>query len=298
MSTQKSTTVRTIQDPQPQPLPLAFRAAAFGLRALGTVAPGRAAAASAKIFCHPMQHARPRREKEWLADALPFKVRVARNEIQAWRWGTGERHVFLMHGWAGRGAQLGAMVAPLLERGYSVVTWDGPAHGESGGRTSSLVELADATFAISRKLRREPYGIIAHSMGAGAAAVAISEGLGFERAVLISSPASILHFVHGYAEMMGFGPDMSDQIVGWMNRTYSVDLADYDVEAMDVPHGERMLLIHDDEDKEVPIEHGERVAKAVGAHRFVRTKGLGHRRILYAEETVHQAVEWIHGASH
>jgi pimeloyl-ACP methyl ester carboxylesterase len=242
-----------------------------------------------------MQHARPRRENEWLEDALPFKVRVARTEVKAWRWGTGDRLVFLMHGWAGRGAQLGAMVAPLLERGYSVVTWDAPAHGQSGGETSSLVELADALFAVARKLRQEPYGIIAHSMGAGAAAVAISEGLTFERAVLISSPASILDFIHQYTEMMGFSPGLREHIVGWMNRTYSVDLADYDVEAMNVPHGERMLLIHDDGDKEVPFEHSERIAKAVGARQLIRTQGLGHRRILYAEETVQQTIDWIHG---
>lgn len=295
-SLNKSTTVRAIESSQP--LPLTLRAAAFGLRALGTVAPQRAAATSAKLFCHPMQHARPNRERAWLEGALPFKVRVARNEVQAWRWGTGDRIVFLMHGWAGRGAQLGAMVAPLLERDYSVVTWDGPAHGESDGHISSLVELADAAFAVVRHLRQEPHGIIAHSMGAGAAALAISEGLEFEKAVLISPPASILDFVHDYADMMGFGPAIREHIVGWMNRTYSVDLADYDVEAMDVPHGDRMLLIHDDGDKEVPIEHSERIAKAVGAREFIRTQGLGHRRILYAEETVQQAIGWIHGASH
>lgn len=284
----KSTTVRTI--------PLTLRAAALGLRTLGVVAPKSAAATSAKLFCLPMQHARPRREHAWLEEALPFKVRVARNEIQAWRWGSGERVVFLMHGWAGRGAQLGAMAAPLVELGYSVVTWDGPAHGDSQGKTSSLVELADAAFAVARKLRVEPYGVIAHSMGAGAAALALSEGLPFQRMVMISSPASILHFVEGYAEMMGFSPGLREGITQWMNRTYSVDLADYDVEAMDVPHGDRILLIHDEGDKEVPIEHSERIAQAADIKHFHRTQGLGHRRILYAEETIRLAVDWIDGA--
>ncbi len=288
MSIDKSTTVRT--------LPFTLRAAACGLRALGTVAPERAAAASARLFCYPPQHPRPRREEAWLKEALPFKVRVARNEVQAWRWGTGSKVVFLMHGWAGRGAQLGAMAAPLVERGYSVVTWDGPAHGQSDGKTSSLVELADAAFAVARKLRVEPHGVIAHSMGAGAAALAMSEGLAFERMVMISSPASILYFIHGYAEIMGFSPGLRERMTRWMNRAYSVDLADYDVEVMDVPHGDRILLIHDEEDKEVPIEHSERIADAVGIKRFIRTQGLGHRRILYAEDTIQQAVQWIDGA--
>jgi pimeloyl-ACP methyl ester carboxylesterase len=290
MSINKSTTVRTI--------PLTLRAAACGLRALGAVAPGSAAAASAKLFCYPPQHPRPSREATWLEEALPFKVRVGRSEVQAWRWGTGSRVVFLMHGWAGRGAQLGAMAAPLVQRGYTVVTWDGPAHGESDGKTSSLVELADAAFAVARKLRAEPYGVIAHSMGAAAAALAMGEGLAFQRVVMISSPASMLHFIHGYAEVMGFSPGLRERMTRWMNRTYSVDLADYDVEVMDVPHGERILLIHDERDKEVPIEHSERIAKAAGIHQFIRTQGLGHRRILYAETTIEQAVGWIDGGQH
>lgn len=198
-----------------------------------------------------------------------------------------------MHGWSGRGSQLGAFAGPLVERGYSVVTWDGLGHGDSPGGSSSLVELADASFAVSRSLRTTPHAIVAHSMGAGAAAVAMAEGLDVNRAAWIAPPASLLHFVRGFHEIMGFSDDVGERITREMNERYSVDLADYDVEAMRVPHGERVLVIHDADDREVPIEHGRRVARVVGAAQFIETEALGHRRILRDSDIARRVTNWI-----
>ena len=58
-------------------------------------------------------------------------------------WGAGPS-VLLVHGWEGRGAQLGALVDPLVAAGYRVVALDGPAHGDSPGRLSTLALPAHA----------------------------------------------------------------------------------------------------------------------------------------------------------
>ncbi|MFT7074346.1 MAG: pimeloyl-ACP methyl ester carboxylesterase [Planctomycetota bacterium] len=288
-SAKKSTNVRA--------LPFPLRAVAMGLRTLDKFAPQRAATTSARLFCYPPKHARPRREQAWLENATPFRVRLGRSEVRAWRWGSGDRVVFLMHGWAGRGAQLGGMVEPLLKRGLSVVTWDGPGHGDSPGSSSSLVELSDSAFAVARHLRLDPHGIIAHSMGGGAMGLALAEGLDVKRAVLISPPASLLHYVDQYAGAMGFSLAMQDRLTETMNRSFRVNMADFDVEAMRVPGGERLLVIHDEGDLEVPFEHGERVARAVGAAGLIRTEGLGHKRILLSDRVVRTATDWIVDAS-
>lgn len=291
MDSGKSTTVRS--------LPLAFRAVGLGLRTLDRLAPARAAKVATTLFCRPPKHTRPKREEAWLGGATPFRVRQGRSQVQAWRWGQGERIVFLMHGWAGRGAQLGAMVQPLLDQGLSVVTWDALGHGESEGRSSSLVEFADAAFAVARELRQQPYGIIGHSMGASAASLAVAEELPTGRLALISPPASLLHFVDEYSRSMDFRPEMRERVIGRMNQTFKVNMADFDVENIGFDSfegGDHVLVIHDTEDREVSIEHGERVAKALGARRLHRTSKLGHRRILLADEVVQAAVEWIaHG---
>ena len=289
--TSKSTIDRSI--------PVQLRMARTGLRTLACVAPEKAAAITSQLFCRPQKHTRPPREQAALADALPFQVRVGRRPVQAWRWDpkvapTG-RTVFLVHGWAGRGTQLAGFVEPLVAKGYTVVAWDGPGHGASAGDSSSLVELADTVYAVARALRSTPVGIIGHSMGAVAAGLAIAEGLACERAVWISPPASLIDFVHSFADIMGFSPRMQERLTQRMNRTFTVNMADYDVEEMRIPHGDRMLVIHDTDDKEVPIEHGKRVAAAISAAELIETQGLGHRRILRADDVIQRSVGWIAG---
>ena len=61
-------------------------------------------------------------------------------------WGAGPT-VLLVHGWNGRGAQLGAFAPALVKSGYRVVTFDTPAHGRSPGRATNLPEISEAIHA-------------------------------------------------------------------------------------------------------------------------------------------------------
>ena len=54
-----------------------------------------------------------------------------------------------------------------------------------------------------------------------------------------------------------------------------------------------LLVIHDRQDREVPPENGERVAREAAAGRFLATDGLGHRRILRDPGVAAQAVAFL-----
>src|SRR6185295_15857353 len=75
--------------------------------------PAAGGALADRIFCTAPRHRAPEREREALASARPFRVRMGRRQLQAWRWGRGPV-VLLLHGWGGRGGQLSAFVEPLL----------------------------------------------------------------------------------------------------------------------------------------------------------------------------------------
>jgi pimeloyl-ACP methyl ester carboxylesterase len=47
-----------------------------------------------------------------------------------------------------------------------------------------------------------------------------------------------------------------------------------------------LLVVHDEQDREVPISHGESFAAGWPGARFLRTKGLGHQRILRDADVV------------
>ena len=165
----KSTNVRTKTKP-----PAALQALRMGLGALGAVAPQPAAAIAEHLFLTPKRHRRPAVEHELLAQARHLLVpgdasTVGSDQLASWEWGDEGPRVLLVHGWEGRGAQLGSLVQPLLDRGFRVVTFDAPGHGNSPGSTSSLVHFARAVERMT-----EAYGpfeaIITHSMGGAATA--------------------------------------------------------------------------------------------------------------------------------
>src|SRR3954471_12912224 len=92
-----------------------------------------------RLFTTPRRHARPDRERAVLATARELTIDVtlraprwngAHTTVAAWKWGQGPT-VLLVHGWEGRGSQLGSFVEPLVAAGLSVVAFDAPGHGDS-----------------------------------------------------------------------------------------------------------------------------------------------------------------------
>ena len=73
----------------------------------------------------------------------------------------------------GRGLQLGAFVEPLVEAGYRVVAYDGPAHGESPGRRTNIFKLTEGLMAVADAVGPLS-GVIAHSLGTTAVLLAAS----------------------------------------------------------------------------------------------------------------------------
>jgi pimeloyl-ACP methyl ester carboxylesterase len=53
------------------------------------------------------------------------------------------------------------------------------------------------------------------------------------------------------------------------------------------------LIIHDRDDRDVPWQEGEAVARAWPHARFLRTEGLGHRRILRDPEVIDRVLRFL-----
>ncbi|HET6922588.1 MAG TPA: alpha/beta fold hydrolase [Anaeromyxobacteraceae bacterium] len=256
-------------------VPAALRAA-FAL--LGRVAPGTAGAMAERLFLTPPRHAAPAREREALAGAVPFEVRLGRTALRAWRLGEGPA-VLLCHGWGGRGAQLLSLGEPLREAGFSLVTFDAPAHGRSGGRLASVPVFADAIAAMARQAGAR--AAVAHSMGGAALALAILRGLPVDAGVVVSTPRSPWPFFQAFGDALGLPPGIRDAARARLERRVGFTADAFDLPRMatgapPVP----LLVVHDRGDAEVPFADGADIAAAWPGARLLATEGLGHRRIL------------------
>jgi pimeloyl-ACP methyl ester carboxylesterase len=254
-----------------------------------------------RLFTTPRRHRRPDRERAVLASARELVVDVtlraprwqgAQCSIAAWRWGHGPA-VLLVHGWEGRGSQLGALVEPLVAAGLSVIAFDAPGHGDSPEHRLYLTDLADCITDVAAALG-PLHAIVAHSFGAAAALLAHARaGVSAQRNVMIAPNVLIDDSLRRFARVVGL--DESDRGALEQRLAEQTGLAPSSL-GLDRLAGERdsaLLVVHDRGDREVPYEHGARLAAAWPDAELRATEGLGHRRILRDSEVIAATVDFV-----
>lgn len=93
-----------------------------------------------------------------------------------YEYGKSDRKVLLVHGWSGRGTQLFKIADELLDNGYSVVSFDAPAHGKSKGNTTIMSEFIASILEIEKQYGPFEFAI-GHSLGGMSVLNAIKDGL-------------------------------------------------------------------------------------------------------------------------
>lgn len=265
--------------------------ATFGL--LDRTSPALAARLAEHLFFTPPRTRHSRRMEATLANARRRDVEAEGVRIATWAWGEGPT-VYLVHGWAGLGGQLGAFVQPLVEQGFQVVTFDGPGHGRSSGRRASIVHFARALAAVSGVFG-PAHGLIAHSLGAPAAAFAMRRGLPAGRAVFLAPPADPGDWSKQFASRLGVSSRVMSAMRVRSERWLGVPWTEVSLTGLAAGQSAPLLVIHDQEDRDVPFGHGAAVAAAWPGAQLVETSGLGHRRLLRDAGVVAQAVSFIAG---
>ncbi|MDA2931475.1 alpha/beta fold hydrolase, partial [Acidobacteria bacterium AH-259-O06] len=260
---------------------------------LGKVVPEFVARLARRRFLTPRRYKYTGRERELLRTGTPLRIPFRGGEMKATVWGQGPT-VLLVHGWAGRGAQLGAFVQPLVEKGRRVVAIDGPAHGASPGRRTNLIEFADALIAAERAVGTL-HGIVAHSFGGAATAVALDRGLNTKRVVLIASPSSLRKVLSGFAAFLGLPERVVPRLLASIQAEVGVTIDELAIARIAPQLQAEALIFHDSADREVPFEDGVAIAHAWPGARLRAVEGRGHRRILRAEEVVQEAVMFLTG---
>ncbi|HEY7724352.1 MAG TPA: alpha/beta fold hydrolase [Anaeromyxobacteraceae bacterium] len=267
MPRDKSTTVRSV----------GTGALRLGLAVGGAIAPALAARAAERMFLTPPRHPPPPREGELLAGAEPFAVRAGAEILRCWRFGEGPP-VLLVHGWGGRGGQMAPLAPALRAAGRAAVTFDGPAHGASSGRTASVPAFADAVAAVAAHVGAR--AAVGHSMGAAGLALAMIRGLELDAAAFLAPPRSPAAFLARFFDALRLSAPVREGVRARLERRLRIGVDALDLPrmagGMEVP----LLVVHDRGDGEVPWADGAAIAAAWPGARLVTTDGLGHRRII------------------
>ena len=262
-------------------------------RALGRVAPAQAAALAEEVFCRPPR-ARPRaHEEEFLATGRHFLLPISTGTLHAWEWGAGPT-VLLVHGWGSRAARYRTLAPLLVERGFRVVAYDGPAHGRSPGKRTSLPEYSAALLEVAGLLG-PLHAAVGHSLGGAAVAVALHRGLRLERAALIAPFGAPPEFVDKFAAMIALPKQAQDRMVANLEKRLALRFQDFHIAELARALHTAALVIHDKEDQDIPLEEGRAIAHAWPGSRFIETVGLGHHAIMRDPGVARLVVEFVAG---
>lgn len=258
---------------------------------LGRFAPSLTADVARRLMMRPHQNP----PRSWELDALDSAERVTlRFGLSALRWGTHGPVVLALHGWRGRATQFARFVAPIVASGRQLIALEAPGHGRSPGRESNVVAFAQALHEAASELRGLE-ALIGHSMGGGAAMLAIAEGLPVERAVVIGAPAALTRVLDRFADEIALPASAKRAFFASVDRHVGMPAAAIDSSAL----GHRLdlpgLVVHDRDDDMVPFAEGESLARDWRGAEFLATEGLGHRQVLADARVIERVMAFLGG---
>jgi pimeloyl-ACP methyl ester carboxylesterase len=279
--------------------PAGLRWLRWQLNVLWKVAPEMAFRQAWKLFCTP----RRLTTKDWEAPALAAArrriVAYATGSVAVYEWGPAAAPaVVLVHGWEHRASFWRAWVQPLLAAGYRVVALDGPAHGASAGRQTTLIDFGSAVQAVI-DAAGEVRAIVAHSFGAASVAgmpVRLAGNVSLPRLVLLSAPLSPEAVAGRFADFLGLPADLVTRFAQHIQHIAGRSAESFAVATAGPATGaEKVLVMHDEGDEIIPFAEGQQIAAAWPDAVLHATQGLGHNRILRDAGVVQAAVTFIRG---
>jgi pimeloyl-ACP methyl ester carboxylesterase len=247
-----------------------------------------------KLFTTPIRHKSPKREMEMDQKSIQTLITVpsVNKKVVVYQYGISEKKVLLVHGWSGRGTQLCRIADVFLKLGYSTVSFDAPAHGKSPGKTSIMVDFIDSILEIDKLYG--PFDIaIGHSLGGMSVLNAIKKGFVVNRAVIIGSGDIVQDIINDFIRKLELKPEISTQLCKYIENKYEGTMDEYSAYRAASNTEIPILVVHDENDPEVPVKASIHIHKHLKNGELIITKGLGHRKILADHQVIEKIINFI-----
>lgn len=293
---------------------------------LSRTAPARAGDLAYKRFCDPLLSDRRDPDQTHLVSRSRRHLRHARHEVvqtcegpvstytleplinkvtpvpgskaaDGWRQEQ-TKTVVLIHGWTSEASFMAAVAETLRRAGFRVVLFDLPAHGLSPGTKTNIIACARVLIDVIEHCGPVEYAV-AHSMGGYAALLAARGGRPYKKAaplkgyVFISMPNDFQVVTRQFTDSLGLGPAARRHYERHLERVAHKDLSTLTSANYLGLLGCPALLIHCEDDDEIPVTHAHEVVTACPNADLKTVKGLGHRKILYASNVTREAARFL-----
>jgi pimeloyl-ACP methyl ester carboxylesterase len=179
-----------------------------------------------------------------------------------------------------------------MARGFSVVAMDAPGHGLSGRGLSSAPQFARALRAVA-EVTGGLHGVVAHSLGAAATALALRDGLRAARVVFLGAAADPPSWALRFAALLRLSPRVVEGMRARSERRLGLSWRELHMPTLAVGSEASLLLVHDRDDAEVDFDDAAAIVAAWPRATLVETTGLGHTGLLRDRDVVARAVDFL-----
>lgn len=257
---------------------------------LSIISPKLAAKLALKLFSHPRRKSRSDEEMTFLATGEPITFKSLR---KARTWGKGPV-IWVLHGWESRGSTFYKLIPLLVAKGYQVVAWDGPAHGDSPGTSTHVPHYAQSLSSdLNEQLFADPVAMIGHSFGGAAFAILSKIHRMPPKTVIVSSPTRVEGVFSRFFKMIKLGDKAINNFITLSEKGTGYKLADVSLVNNDFSKLSDTLIIHDKSDDVIPYEDFELLQEAWQSGQFITTKNLGHRKTIKDKEILSSIVAFL-----
>lgn len=215
-------------------------------------------------------------------------------DIQLYTWEEGPQKVMLIHGWEGQAGNFSDMVQRLLKEGYTVYAFDGPSHGFSSKGATSLFEFSELVGVLIKR-----WGVnklVSHSFGGVATnfSLGTNPGIEIEKYALLTTPDRFSDRIQDVSEMVGINEEVKNRLIKRIERETQIKVESLNVSDY-APKGnvKEALIIHDKNDKVIPIGQSRNVHQNWPASKMIEIEGTGHFRILRTDFVIDKVINFL-----
>ncbi len=246
------------------------------LNLLSLVAPKR----SGRILLSLLLKPRPKPIKtnmlNFLAEAANFSFEEHGETYAGYHWeGTGPS-ILLLHGWESNASRWRPLIKKLRQENYNIYAMDAPGHGNSTGTEFTPIKFAEAAHHIITEAKIEI--LLGHSAGGFASLYYLSSIPNKLKCCVILAPTYSMEDVFtGMKSILGLSTRAISNLRSHFIQVYDVIPKEFNsanfVKDLTLPS----LLVHDEEDRTLPVAGSDMIAKTWKNCTYKRTAGYGHR---------------------
>lgn len=261
---------------------------------LQAISPKLATLFAAKLFTTPLKHKIPKRELHMEENSKQTKLFIPKinKEIVVYHYGENEHKVLLVHGWSGRGTQLVKIADELIQKGFSTISFDAPAHGKSGSKTTLMPEFIASILEVEKQYGPFEFAI-GHSLGGMSILNAIKQGLSTKKAVIIGSGDIIHDILDDFVSKLELKPKTASMMKTHFEKKFGVEMESYSASFAAQSVAIPVLIIHDEHDDEIAVKAAHNIHRNLKQGEILITEKLGHRKILGDKKVIETMLNFI-----